>query len=260
MDFSLHCGILHPESRPVVPVFSWVDLSFYFVLRRTTSIWKWGRVPWDTGAAHRKGCGGLHAHTCPRDRNLLTLVLATPNRPLFATQQILNCALDDIEIFVSRLQKAAEAFIQLNSRNKSKKNKKKGPAGLCPFLLMPCHQCAGNRMIYCSRWRGLFYLVLLSAWVWHSTYLLVLTIRHLALPVMSPSWIKMYGHKKHLIWMQLTWLYSSGFKATLSKIQFLHSTIPYCWPINLKFSTSVSCGWKICSMSIFSMSGMFELA
>ncbi|XP_075883269.1 epidermal growth factor receptor kinase substrate 8-like protein 2 isoform X2 [Nelusetta ayraudi] len=42
--------------------------------------------------------------------------------------QILNCALDDIEIFVSRLQKAAEAFTQLNHRNKSKKNKKKGPA------------------------------------------------------------------------------------------------------------------------------------
>uniref|UniRef100_A0A671W9R6 Epidermal growth factor receptor kinase substrate 8-like protein 2 n=1 Tax=Sparus aurata TaxID=8175 RepID=A0A671W9R6_SPAAU len=42
--------------------------------------------------------------------------------------QILNCALDDIEIFVARLQKAAEAFSQLNNRNKSKKNKKKGPA------------------------------------------------------------------------------------------------------------------------------------
>uniref|UniRef100_A0A667ZUP4 Epidermal growth factor receptor kinase substrate 8-like protein 2 n=1 Tax=Myripristis murdjan TaxID=586833 RepID=A0A667ZUP4_9TELE len=43
-------------------------------------------------------------------------------------QQILNCALDDIEIFVAQLQKAAEAFSQLNQRNKSKKNKKKGPA------------------------------------------------------------------------------------------------------------------------------------
>ncbi|KAM8750933.1 epidermal growth factor receptor kinase substrate 8-like protein 2 isoform 2-T4 [Acanthopagrus schlegelii] len=42
--------------------------------------------------------------------------------------QILNCALDDIEIFVARLQKAAEAFSQLSNRNKSKKNKKKGPA------------------------------------------------------------------------------------------------------------------------------------
>ncbi|XP_070829258.1 epidermal growth factor receptor kinase substrate 8-like protein 2 isoform X2 [Chaetodon trifascialis] len=42
--------------------------------------------------------------------------------------QILNCCLDDIEIFVSQLQKAAEAFSQLSHRNKSKKNKKKGPA------------------------------------------------------------------------------------------------------------------------------------
>ncbi|XP_051979244.1 epidermal growth factor receptor kinase substrate 8-like protein 2 isoform X2 [Xyrauchen texanus] len=42
--------------------------------------------------------------------------------------QILNCALDDIEIFVARLNKAAEAFTQLNQRNRSKKNKKRGPA------------------------------------------------------------------------------------------------------------------------------------
>ncbi|XP_068459725.1 epidermal growth factor receptor kinase substrate 8-like protein 2 isoform X2 [Clinocottus analis] len=42
--------------------------------------------------------------------------------------QILNCSLDDIEIFVARLQKASQAFSQLNQRNKSKKNKKKGPA------------------------------------------------------------------------------------------------------------------------------------
>uniref|UniRef100_A0A671KP45 Epidermal growth factor receptor kinase substrate 8-like protein 2 n=1 Tax=Sinocyclocheilus anshuiensis TaxID=1608454 RepID=A0A671KP45_9TELE len=43
-------------------------------------------------------------------------------------QQILNCTLDDIEIFVARLHKAAEAFAQLNQRNRSKKNKKRGPA------------------------------------------------------------------------------------------------------------------------------------
>uniref|UniRef100_A0A667ZUY8 Epidermal growth factor receptor kinase substrate 8-like protein 2 n=1 Tax=Myripristis murdjan TaxID=586833 RepID=A0A667ZUY8_9TELE len=50
------------------------------------------------------------------------------NLRLCLLQQILNCALDDIEIFVAQLQKAAEAFSQLNQRNKSKKNKKKGPA------------------------------------------------------------------------------------------------------------------------------------
>lgn len=42
--------------------------------------------------------------------------------------QILNCTLDDIEIFAARLHKAAEAFAQLNQRNRSKKNKKRGPA------------------------------------------------------------------------------------------------------------------------------------
>ncbi|XP_016399039.1 epidermal growth factor receptor kinase substrate 8-like protein 2 isoform X1 [Sinocyclocheilus rhinocerous] len=42
--------------------------------------------------------------------------------------QILNCTLDDIEIFIARLHKAAEAFVQLNQRNRSKKNKKRGPA------------------------------------------------------------------------------------------------------------------------------------
>lgn len=69
-------------------------------------------------------------------------------KPVFLSpQQILNCALDDIEVFVARLQKAAEAFSQLNQRNKSKKNKKKGPAGLSPFLLLWWQDCRNNIVI-----------------------------------------------------------------------------------------------------------------
>uniref|UniRef100_A0A8B9S7F5 EPS8 like 2 n=1 Tax=Apteryx owenii TaxID=8824 RepID=A0A8B9S7F5_APTOW len=79
----------------------------------------------------RKGCGQAQIGT---RWDLGFPDACSPNSlsPCFvvflSSQQTLNCTLDDIEVFVARLQKAAEAFKQLNQRKKGKKNKKKGPA------------------------------------------------------------------------------------------------------------------------------------
>lgn len=113
----------------------------------------------------------------------------------FPPQQILNCALDDIEIFVARLQKAAEAFSQLNQRNKSKKNKKKGPAGLSPFLLLWWQGCSDDVgriaprchvWFYCVPRAGTFQTCLCAAH-FRQLSLIIVVIIHLILMLMIYS-------------------------------------------------------------------------
>uniref|UniRef100_A0A672QWP7 Epidermal growth factor receptor kinase substrate 8-like protein 1 n=1 Tax=Sinocyclocheilus grahami TaxID=75366 RepID=A0A672QWP7_SINGR len=56
-------------------------------------------------------------------------------------RQILNHILDDIEHFVTKLQKAAEAFNELSKRKKTKKSKKRGPGeGVLTLRAKPSSQ------------------------------------------------------------------------------------------------------------------------
>ncbi|XP_029604245.1 epidermal growth factor receptor kinase substrate 8 isoform X3 [Salmo trutta] len=76
---------------------------------------------WSAWAAEQQDYDKQHQYS---DQNEPPDMLATR---VDRDVQILNHILDHIEFFVTKLQKAAEAFNELSKRKKSKKNKKKGP-------------------------------------------------------------------------------------------------------------------------------------
>uniref|UniRef100_A0A2K5Q214 Epidermal growth factor receptor kinase substrate 8 n=1 Tax=Cebus imitator TaxID=2715852 RepID=A0A2K5Q214_CEBIM len=146
--------------------------------------------------------------------------------------QILNHILDDIEFFITKLQKAAEAFSELSKRKKNKKSKRKGPGE--GVLTLRAKPPPPDEFLDCfQKFKHGFNLLVSEIYVLIVTFLLKNGGPELASSVLSPLLTKdtidflnytVNGDERQL-WMSLggTWMKA---RAEWPKEQFIPPYVP----------------------------------